>query len=399
MRPRQNITEIFSTFLQFDSDRVQQWIVDARLRRNMEQLLYQLPQNGFSETYWALYWHKVLFADNTAGSPDRVARDHLVAYVQECCYWVAQKTITNFSNLPYTLADCFQMAIAQIDKVLQGFDPHQGFNLKNYATVTLGNLIREGLRQRQEVDICTDWALLRKLSQKRLTESLQQAGCAPNTVSTYVLAWNCFKALYVPQQASGTRKLSRPEPDVWEAIVHYYHRERDYNIHPAATPETLEKWLLACAKAARTYLYPQLVSINAPKPGETREFIEDLSEAVQTDSLLNELIAKEEVQTRCTQQQQLNAALRTALTQLDTQAQQLIQFYYQNGMTQQQMAEHLGIKQYTVSRRLAKAKESLLYALAKWSQETLHITPTSDVLNYTSAALEEWLKSHFEQGD
>jgi len=32
------------------------------------------------------------------------------------------------------------------------------------------------LRQRQEVDVSTDWALLRKISHKRLEESLQHLG-------------------------------------------------------------------------------------------------------------------------------------------------------------------------------------------------------------------------------
>ncbi|GAB4381248.1 MAG: sigma-70 family RNA polymerase sigma factor [Elainellaceae cyanobacterium] len=406
MRARQSITETFSTFLQFDSDRFQNWIVDSRLHRSMKRLLHQASQTEISENYWALYWHKAFSTSTSASSPDKpnsIAREHLVAYIQEPCYWVAQKTTASFSNIPYTLADCFQMAIAQIDKVLQGFDPQQGFSLKNYAAATLASLIREGLRQRQEVDICTDWALLRKLSQKRLTEALQQAGFMNDKISTYMLAWHCFKTLYVPQQASGTRKLARPESTTWEAIVQYYNQERDQTAQPPTTPEAIESWLLTCAKAARDYLYPQVISINTPKPGQgTGELLDDLSETAQadsllTDSLLNELIAAEEIQTRQAQQQQLNAVLTAALQHLDSQSQQLVQLYYRDELTQQQMAERLGTKQYTVSRRLTKAREILLLTLAKWSQETLHITPTSDLLSYTSAALEEWLNSHFQR--
>ncbi len=39
MRSRQGITELFTTFLQFDADRVIGWAVDAKLRRNMAHLL------------------------------------------------------------------------------------------------------------------------------------------------------------------------------------------------------------------------------------------------------------------------------------------------------------------------------------------------------------------------
>jgi hypothetical protein len=59
------------------------------------------------------------------------------------------------------------------------------------------------------------------------------------------------------------------------------------------------------------------------------------------------------------------------------------------------MAETLNTKQYTVSRRLSKARETLLTALAKWMQSTLHTAPTSDVLKYTSPVLEEWLQAHY----
>ena len=69
--------------------------------------------------------------------------------------------------------------------------------------------------------------------------------------------------------------------------------------------------------------------------------------------------------------------------------------YYGQELTQQQIAEQLAVKQYTVSRRLTKSRESLLLALASWSKETLHISLTSDVLNYISTVLEEWLKVYY----
>lgn len=406
MRPRQSLIELFSTFLEFDFDRFQGWSADSRLRRSMERCLTQLMDQSAicesSDGYWALYWHKILQADLPEANPikGQLARGHLTAYVQEPCYWVAQKTVTSFSSIQYSLADLFQMAIAQVDKVLKGFSAQQGFSLKNYASVTLSNLIREGLRQRQEVDICTDWALLRKLSQKRLVEALQTVGLATETIASYVLAWSCFKTLYVPKQATGSQKLTKPERETWEAITQLYNQERISQSLAAATPDSLEKWLATCAKAARAYLYPSLMSINTPKPGQDAgEFLDDLAETTHTASLLTDLIAEEEVQQRKDQQSQISSLLINAIQQLDEQSQHLIQLYYREGLTQQQMAERMEMKQYTVSRRLAKARESLLIMLAKWSQVTLHITPTSDVLNHTSTALEEWLKTHYSHPD
>lgn len=400
MRSRHSLIEQFSSFLQFDSDRFQGWLTDSRLRRNMERCLTQATET--SEIFWALYWHKV-WQNQPAELVGRArsAREHLTAYVQEPCYWIAQKTASRFSSPQYTLADLFQMAIGQIDKVLKGFNPQQGFNLKNYASITLSNLMRESLRQRQEVDICTDWALLRKISQKRLTEALQSAGFTAETQATYLLAWTCFKTLYVPRQATGSQKLPKPDLQTWEAIAQLYNQERLSQPGVAATTtDGLEAWLSTCARAVRAYLYPNVLSINAPKPGqESGEFIDDLAETTETPSLLADLILQEELQQRQAQQIQIGTLLQTTIQQLEPQLQQILQFYYQDGLTQQQMAQHLETKQYTVSRRLTKARETLLKALVQWSETALHKPSTSDLLNNASIALEEWLKTYYHHPD
>ena len=154
--------------------------------------------------------------------------------------------------------------------------------------------------------------------------------------------------------------------------------------------------MLACAKAARSYLYPTLASINAPRPGqESGEWLDNLP-GLQEESLLTTIITQEEEQSRQSQQAQMNAVLIAALDKFDQQTQQLLQLYYAQGLTQQQMAKQLEMKQYTISRRLTKSRELLLSALAKWSQETLHISLTSDVLKGISAVLDEWLQGYFQ---
>ena len=395
MRPRQNLVEIFSTFLQFDADRFSGWVSDPKLRRSMQSCL-QSSRAETSEDFWSLYWYKVWQAQ-----PDYWGVAHLSAYLQEACYWAAQKTVNSFASSQYTLSDCFQIAIAQLDKVLKGFNPQQGFSLKNYASLLFSSAIKENLRQRQAVDICTDWALLRKLSQKRLVESLQNAGLPADMVARYVLAWNCFKLLYLPTQATATQKLLRPDTATWAAIAQLYHTERrSQSAEPEVKPETLEKWLIASAKAARSYLYPTAVSINTPKPGqEPGELLDSLPDELAPDSLLNAMITEEEQQERRSQQIQLSTVLVAALAQLDAQSQELLQLYYAQSLTQQQIAAQLEMKQYTVSRRLTRARELLLLALAQWSQATLHITPTSDVLKHTSVVLEEWLQTYYSPSD
>ena len=393
MRSRQSLLEIFSTFLQFEGDRASAWAIDTRLRRGMQHCLQQSDHAETASNFWALYWYKVWQDEGNSNS-----FAHLIAYLQETCYWSAQKTLTNFALTHYTLPDCFQVAIAKVQKILSGFNPQQGFSLQNYASAIFASTIRDTLRQRQEVDICTNWALLRKVSQKRLIESLQNAGLSAETIATYTLAWNCFKSLYVPTQETATRKLPRPDAATWAAIEQHYNTDRrQVASAPAAKPETLEKWLNVCAQAARSYLNPNLVSINTPKAGQdTGELLDDVPESSR-ESLLADLISEEDDQTRQDQRSQLNQILEAAIEQLDPELQTILHLYYRENCTQQQMAERLDIKQYTVSRRLTKAREQLLKKLALWSQDTLHISLTSALLQSMSLVMEEWLQQHYKQ--
>ena len=193
------------------------------------------------------------------------------------------------------------------------------------------------------------------------------------------------------------RQIQRPEQVTWETITELYNSKRHQLKPPGpeCSAETLEKWLLFCARQGRSYLYPTITSLNAPKLGqESGEWQDDLSDTAN-ESLLAALISQEETETRQIQQTQINNILTTALAQIDPQAQMLMQLYYRQQLTQQQIARQLEVQQYTVSRRLAKARESLLLALTQWSQETLHISPSSNVVKHISTVLEEWLQTYY----
>ncbi|WP_224094780.1 sigma-70 family RNA polymerase sigma factor [Nostoc sp. MS1] len=386
MQPRQSITEIFSTFVQFDADRFSCWATESRLRRSMQRCLQHTPKET-SEYFWALYWYKFWQNDETQS----LAKQHLTAYLQEPCYWISQKTAATFVSTQYKLSDCFQIAIAQVDKVLKGFNPSQSSTLKNYASIIFGSAIRETLRQRQEVDICTDWGLLRKISQKRLDESLQNAGLTLAEIPSYILAWNCFKTLYIPTKAANSRQLSRPDDHTWSAIAKAYNSQSQQ----PATAETIEKCLLTAAKAVRKYLYPTPDSLNVAKGEDDAYEMLDNLPGTQQPSLIQEIIAQEEEQARTSQQAQIHQVLVDAIAQLETQLQQILHLYYKQKLNQDGIAQQLNIKQYTVSRRLTKAKETLLKSVASWSRDALHISLTSDILKAMSTLIEDWLQNYY----
>ena len=395
MRPRQDIVESFSTFIQFSDDRFSGWVADPTLQRSMRSCLTRLPGSPTSGNFWAVYWHK-RWQDKSSN----LASSHLCAYLQEACYWAAHKTLSSFTSLQYTLSDCFQISIAETPKILRGFRPVKGFSLNTYARVGFGNVIRNTLRQHQEVDICTDWALLSKLSQKRFSEALEQTGLAAETIARYRLAWFCFKQSYSLHKAAGTRQLPQPDAATWQAIAQLYNAERQNQLvlpGPECSPATLENWLAKSAQQVRKYFYPAKTSLNIPKAGRESSELQDDLPSNLNQSLLTEMIAQEEALTRQNQRTQLNTVLITALETLDSQKQQFLQLYYAKGLTQQQIARQFDLKQYTVSRRLSQAREALLLALAKWSQTTLHISPDSTVIRYISTTLEDWLQGYYDR--
>ncbi|BAZ10262.1 hypothetical protein NIES4071_20770 [Calothrix sp. NIES-4071] len=389
MQPRQSIIEIFSTFALFDTDRFSAWATDAKLRRSIKNCLEHSPQ-AETDKVWALYWHKIWQAESNP-----LAAAHISAYLQEVCYWTAKKMTLNFKS-QCSIADCFQIAIARVPKILKNFNSELGSNLKSYAELAFEGFIKDSLRLHHEADICSDWALLHKISRKRLIGALSNAGYNSQMISSYILAWECFKELYT-SVGKRTRVLNKPDTSTWLRIADLYNVQQSSQLMctSKATPESVEKWISSCHAAARNYLFPKMVSADAPLVGQETGNLLDILPTSEDTSLLMQIITQEEQTNRQKRQVELTQVLTNAIASLDTQSQQLLQVYYSQQLTQQQIAEKFEIKQYTVSRRLTSIKRALLLALTNWSTNNMHIKSTPDVLDAVSKSLEEWLKNHY----
>jgi RNA polymerase sigma factor (sigma-70 family) len=404
MRPRQTLIENFSTFLEFQSETAHRWIADPRLRRSIERCLAdpEVAEERSAHT-WSLYWYQVWQKQretpdsptpDSPKQPPSLATAHLIAYLQESCYWSAHHIATHFKT-NHTVADFFQTAIAQTQKVLRCFDAKQGASLKTYAKYVFDGIIKNWLREHREIQSSSDWALLNNVSQKRLTDALEAYGSSREALARDVLAWSCFKELYAPQ-GSTSAKLTKPDEQNWQAIATLYNRERlTRQVNTEANAAQIESWLLRCAKAIRLFQNPPQVSLNVTLSGEADgdERLDLLSDG---GSLLTDLIDQEEAEANLAQRRQVGDVLSGAIAALDGTAQALLQAYYQQQLTQQQIAQKLGIKQYTVSRQLTRLRQGLLLTLAEWSQQTLHISLTPSVLDSMSHALEEWLTTHYQ---
>ena len=153
--------------------------------------------------------------------------------------------------------------------------------------------------------------------------------------------------------------------------------------------------MVACAKAIRAYLYPNMTSLNATTGDNSGEF-QDILPQLRQESLLSEIEVEEEIQERKSQQSKIGDVLIAAIGELDEQGQNIIKYYYQGDLKQSEIANKIGVKQYTVSRKLSKCKETLLIKLATWTKESMHISVDSSVLDYMSTVLEEWLQNYYK---
>ena len=401
MHLRHEIVELFSTFLQFETDHFSRWVTDLRLRRSMQRRVEDYSKNESAsisaslslEQFWALYWYQCWQTQ-----ANDLAEGHLAAYLQGPCYWAAQRIVRQFTNVQFGVSDYCQMAIAEIRTILKGFKPDRGASLKTFANIAFPRLLKDQLRQRQEANLCSSLGLLRRVSKKRLLEAFTQVGLSPAAIAQYQLAWMCFNALYVQIQ-TGTNQLPAVDRALWNALAHLYNAERRNQLAAAGAdcnPETIERWLNQCSIWVRAYLYPAIESLNLPKAGleSGGERQDDLSDPLQK-SLLTEWVIQEDEQARQEQRSQICSAIVGALEQLNAQSQELLRLYYQQGQTQQQIMQQLQMSQATVSRRLTKAREALLLALVEWSQQKLNNSPTPNLIKEMSAALEEWLGVHY----
>ncbi len=384
MQPRTRIIDLFATFARLEDDRFERWLDDPRLQRSMQQQLTQL--SGIDERGWAIYWHQ-------AYPEHPLAQSHLTAYLQEPCFWIAREMTRRLQSPQYTLADYFQIANSEIPKVLESFVPDRGSSFKTYANLVLTNRLKDLLRQKKATDVCSDWSLLRKVSKKLIGEVLVHRGVAEPESSQYQFAWFCFKTLYIPHEHN-SQKLPPPDPIVWKAIGELYNTKRQHQLVVpgiANTTAQIEVRLTKLAQWTRSYLYPTFDSLNRskPEPG-TGEIQEDLTDA-NYESLLDAAIDREEIDRRVTQQSALQTILTEALANLSPELQEILQLFYRDGLSQQELSIRLQLSQPTVSRRIKKAEALLLAALLTWSEFQLHKFPDPNELKGISATLREWL--------
>lgn len=394
MGPRQNIIDVFSSYILIEADRFNGWCTDPRLKQSMAKAIAQSSDPDASKHVWALYWHHHL-------PKHRFAKGHLVAYLQEAAFWTAEKLITQFAVQQMRFGDCFQVEFLKLDKLLDSFQADRGANLETFAKVFFRSTIKNELRRLHDVDLCSDWLLLRKTSRKRFLEALQNAGLGSQAIEQYRFAWVCFKHLYGEYQADGMQQLPKPSSELWQSMTELYNRERGSQLMTpgsAVAPHELEQWLEDCISYLRAYSRSSAQSLNVPIPGTDSGQLQDNLAADELTPFEQVLVRAEQAQ-RQERHYQLGQVLTDGIGNLGTDEQKLLQLYYSGQFTQQIIADQLDIKQYAVSRKIKRVRKKLLDQLLAWSASQTAVTLAPSDIEAATEYLELWLRNYFEPPD
>lgn len=427
MNPRERLIDKFSTFIEFRSDVPTRWISDARLRRNMtfEMQRYdesQLSINAESDVFWSQLWH-LEWKQQSDNQKKGLARAHLMAYLQETCWWVARDFSRSLRGEVFSPADCFQMAIAEVDKVLIAYDSRRTASLRSYAKLVYRSRLRDIFRQQGEAEISSNWTLLRRVSKSAFLEALALSGESPKVIEHYCLAWSCFKQVvqgnveqasgdirrqvsqgleHFQQQASSisssTALIGNRASVDWDSIAMLYHArvlETPGETPPDVTPSTLKQWLTYCAQRIRAHLNPSILSLNIPSFETNKGEWQDAIPYVSATSI-EILIEAEELSRRHLEHQQINQGLVNAIFRLSKNHQQLLQLFYGDRLIQRQIAEQMGMNQSSISRQLTRTRTTLLDTLIQWCENNLHISSNPALIESMSTHLEEWLDVYYE---
>lgn len=405
MPPRTTILAIFTTFADLEHDRIKRWIPDPRLQRSMTRSLTQdLTQDRTQDQYgdrfdsietsealWVHYWVRQ-WQKPDAKLP--VPQQHLTAYLQESFYWAAQKITQRFPSISQSVADLFQASSFEVPRLLQNYNPDRGSTLKSYATMVLMNIIKDQLRQQKEVDICSEWSLLRKVSKRRIRETLQHFGITDTSATPYYQAWLSFNACYVPASVQGTERMVAPDRDCWQQIADDY--QQQVKDPTPVSPKQIEMRLLKLTAWIRAYFYPNVGSLNQTKKGFESGEIQDDLVGDEARSPMDWAIERELAQERSARLNEFRTFLATTLANLDPDAQTLLSLFYQEQLSQQKIADRLSIHQSQISRRMKKIDARLLQAVLDWVQHQTHELPKPSELQPISDQLKACLIAHYQ---
>ena len=206
MKKRQ-LKEKFYTFLDFSCHArgfYLTWKPNLKLLSNLEKITKN--EHNISENYLV----QLLIHQIKNNRQDQLAKLHISAYLDDICYWLGVKTHEKVRNYDYTWLDCFQIAriiINESESLVNSYQSDRS-SFKTYVKLKLETEILEIIHFNHEIEKYSPIGLLRKISKKKLRESLLNQGITIKKIEDYLLALNILKLFYKPKSPTGSKGLS-----------------------------------------------------------------------------------------------------------------------------------------------------------------------------------------------
>ncbi|WP_040466883.1 hypothetical protein [Geminocystis herdmanii] len=390
MQKRTNLVTQFSSFLclkEESSSLITYWKNTPELERNIKLLLSQQTvspeEDRVAQEF--LQWLRK--------EQDSLKNKHLIAYLQESCFFATQKVHQRLQNCwdLFTWQDYFQWAnllVSSPIQLLSSYDQKFQFKLTTYARHKLEQKLIDQAYQYMGWERSSDWGLLRKLSQSKQKECLQKiGGLKGNNLEQYLLVIKCFNLIYKSKIHGKNKSLTPPSEQ------HFKDVSKEYNFLVTNKGKNLSS---LTAKECENII------LNSIK--FTRQFCNPSMNKQEND--LNNLMLdnQEDCDDRETEYSLVNEILTSAFANLENHKKILFQLWKGLQLTQTEIVEVMVIKypnyvnqQFQVAREINLVREYLLEKLIKQLFLDQQISLSKQKVTELKSPLDYWLKEHCKQ--
>ncbi|PHV63278.1 hypothetical protein CSQ80_05955 [Cyanobacterium aponinum IPPAS B-1201] len=395
MQKRTNLVMQFSSFLclkEESSSLITYWKITPELEQNMRQLLDQqeiLAEEDDLIAQEFLEWLR----DNQ----DNLKKKHLIAYLQESCFFATKKVYQRFKNCwnIFTWQDYFQWAnllLASPTKLLAKYNQSLRYKLTTYARSKIESQLIDRAYQYMGWERASDWGLLRQLKSGTRKKCLQIiGGLKDSDLEKYLLVWECFNVVYSSKTIKKNQKLPPPSANHFLKITQEYNfivKNKGANL-PNINQEECNLIISNCIEFARQYCSPKILN--------SGEYTENLVDQVSVNVREEKELQKEEYN-------QVDTILTNAFYELDLSQKILFELWKGLQLTQTEIAEIMGVnygefvrEQYQVTRQINSTRQELLEKLVREILADSQITITKQKFKELKNPLDQWLQEYCKE--
>lgn len=392
IQKRTNLVMQFSSFLclkEESSSLITYWKIIPELERSIRQLLEQqqiVAENDDLIAQEILEWLRK--------NQDNLKTKHLIAYLQESCFFATKKIyqrFRNFGNL-FTWQDFFQWAnllLASPTQLLAKYNRSHNYKLTTYARSKIEANLVDQVYQYMRWERASDWGLLRHLKTGSRRKCLQIiGGLRGNDLEKYLLVWECFNLFYSPKGIKKNQKLPPPSSHEFLRVSEEYNficQKQNLNL-PSLTQVDCQQIIHQCIQFARSYSNPQMINSS-----DSIDYLNDNFSGY----------TQEQKEGDYEEYSQVNLALREGFSELNYEEKILLYLWKGLELTQTEIAEIMAVnyqdfikEQYQVTRQISLTRKKLLEKLIKeiFSDAKIHLNQQK--IKELKHPLDHWLKEY-----